>query len=98
MAYGEKTTYTEIAKCKISRNRNAVISVCSKGGFTLAQQLETQDNGELVHIFLKGAIHVDTMENLKHLRNTLNYVLKNIEEDKQEEDDWESIEEDDWDE
>lgn len=68
--------YTEICRAKIADTRNAVISRCSKGGFTLAQQLEVQENKAKTSVFLKGALHIDSLENLCELRNALNVVIK----------------------
>jgi len=68
--------YTEICRAKIAETRNAVISKCSKGGFTLAQQLEVQENKSKTSVFLKGALHIDSLESLCELRNALNVVIK----------------------
>lgn len=68
--------YTEICRARIAETRNAVISRCSKGGFTLAQQLEVQENKAKTSVFLKGALHIDSLESLCELRNALNVVIK----------------------
>lgn len=70
-------TYKEICRAKIANTRNAVISKCSKGGFTLAQQLEVQEGQNKTSVFLKGALHIDSLENLCELRNALNVVINN---------------------
>lgn len=69
-------TYKEICRAKIANTRNAVISKCSKGGFTLAQQLEVQEGQNKTSVFLKGALHIDSLESLCELRNALNVVIK----------------------
>lgn len=69
-------TYTEICRAKIANTRNAVISKCSKGGYTLAQQLEVQEDKAKTSVFLKGALHIDSLESLCELRNALNVVIQ----------------------
>ncbi len=69
-------SYKEICRAKIADTRNAVISKCSKGGFTLAQQLEVQEEKTKTSVFLKGALHIDSLESLCELRNALNVVIK----------------------
>lgn len=75
-----KTKYEEIAKAKISDNRNLVISSCSKGGYTLAQQLGIADGKATVSVFLKGAIHIGSREALEKVRDAINIALKQIDE------------------
>lgn len=69
--------YSEICRAKIAETRNAVISKCSKGGYTLAQQLEVQENKMKTSVFLKGALHIDSLESLCELRNALNVAINN---------------------
>ena len=59
-----KIEYNEISRAKVSDSRNIVISACSKGGFTIAQQLEAKENDKITSVFLKGAFHVDDMHGL----------------------------------
>lgn len=75
-----KTKYEEIAKAKISDNRNLVISSCSKGGYTLAQQLGIADGKATVSVFLKGAIHISNREALEKVRDAINIALRQIDE------------------
>lgn len=70
-------TYKEICRAKIANTRNAVISKCSKGGYTLAQQLEVQEGQNKTSVFLKGALHIDSLESLCELRNALNVIINN---------------------
>ena len=65
----EKITYKEIACAKVNENKSLVISECSKGGFTLGQKMTVEDNGKKIDIFLKGAIHLDSVESLENIRN-----------------------------
>ena len=39
-----KIAYNELSRAKVTDSRNIVISTCSKGGFTIAQQLEAKEN------------------------------------------------------
>lgn len=75
-----KTRYEEISRAKISDNRNLVISSCSKGGYTLAQQLAMPDGKATVSVFLKGAIHVKDRDALEKVRDAINIALKQIDE------------------
>lgn len=77
MAANSKVQYDEISKAKIAENRNLVISSCSKGGYTLAQQLKVSDTetSSSVSVFLKGAIHIKDKEALINVRDAINVVL-----------------------
>ena len=67
MAYG-KNTYSEIAKLPITYKRNIVVSKCSSGGYSIAQQSPIQEGDKTTWIYFKGAIHV---KDLEHLYNDL---------------------------
>lgn len=71
--------YKEIAKAKVSDARNIVISECSKGGFTIAQQLEAKEGDKTTTVFMKNAFHVDEVDGLRNLRDALNAVLYSLE-------------------
>ena len=71
----EKTRYDEITKARISDARNVVISTCSKGGYTIAQQMIARDGKSEVAVFMKGAIHVKDIEALEKIRDALNVVI-----------------------
>ena len=75
----EKANYSEISKAKVSESRNIVISSCSKGGFTVAQQLEVKEDGKSVNVFLKGAFHVETVEGLCAMRDAINLAIEKCE-------------------
>lgn len=83
-----KTVYTEIAKAQISKRRNIVISDCSRGGFTIAMQAIIQDEDMEVPVFMRGAFHVNDLQGLYNLRDTLNYVIQTVEAREEDEDDW----------
>lgn len=66
-----EVAYTEIAKCKVSKNRNVVVSSCSKGGYTIAQQIQVVEDGKIVSLFLKGAIMVKDVSALSDFAHML---------------------------
>ena len=70
----KKAHYTELSNAEITENRNIVISECSKGGFTVAQQLKADGT----KVFMKGALHIDNLEGLYNLRNALNIVIDKV--------------------
>lgn len=84
----EVIKYTEIAKAKISKARSIVISECSKGGITIAQQLDAVEDGEIVSVFLKGAFHIENVDSLIELRNAINYVIDKLENEQKDPEDW----------
>lgn len=75
----DRIEYKEIAKAKVSDARNIVISECSKGGFTIAQQLEAKEGDKTTTVFMKNAFHVDEVDGLRNLRDALNAVLYSLE-------------------
>lgn len=75
-----KVEYNEISRAKVTDSRNVVISVCSKGGFTIAQQLEAKENDKTTSVFLKGAFHVDDIHGLYNIRDAINLAIKVTEE------------------
>lgn len=81
-----KIEYTELSKAKILDSRNIVLSSCSKGGFTIAQQLEAKEEGKITTVFLKGAFHVDDIHGLYELRDAVNLAIKTSEENADESD------------
>lgn len=70
----KKAHYTELSNAEITENRNIVISECSKGGFTVAQQLKADGT----KVFMKGALHIDDLEGLYNLRNALNITIDKV--------------------
>jgi hypothetical protein len=70
------TEYKPIAKAQVKSNRSIVISECSKGGFTIAQQLDMVENGKVIPVYLKGAFHVDNVEGLTEIRDAINLVIE----------------------
>lgn len=73
--------YKELSKVKVTDARNVIISEYSKGGFTLAQQLEVEEAGKKVSVFMNGAIHIDNVEGLYKIRDAVNVAIKKIEDE-----------------
>lgn len=86
-----RTQYRELSKAKVTDTRNAVISECSRGGFTIAQQIEAKEAGCVTTLFMKNAIQVDSIERLVDFRNAINVAIKMAEDDVNE-----SFDDDDW--
>lgn len=85
-----KVEYSEISRAKVTDSRNIVISNCSKGGFTIAQQLEAKENDKTTSVFLKGAFHVDDIHGLYNIRDAVNLAIKITEENSNDETDWDN--------
>lgn len=85
-----KIDYTEISRAKVTDSRNIIISSCSKGGFTIAQQLEAKENDKTTFVFLKGAFHVDDLHGLYNIRDAINLAIKVTEESLAEDADWDN--------
>ena len=75
MAAKSRVEYNEVSRAKISDSRNIVISTCSKGGYTIAQQLVAQEDGKTTSVFMKGAFHVDDVHGLYELRDAINLAI-----------------------
>lgn len=75
MVAKSKIEYSEISRAKVSDSRNIVISACSKGGYTIAQQLVAQEDGKTTSVFMKGAFHVDDIRGLYELRDAVNFAI-----------------------
>lgn len=85
-----KVEYAEISRAKVTDSRNIVISNCSKGGFTIAQQLEAKENDKTTAVFLKGAFHIDDVHGLYNLRDAINLAIKVTEENAKDETEWDN--------
>lgn len=83
-----KIEYTELSRAKVTDSRNIVISSCSKGGFTVAQQLQAKENNKTTSVFLKGAFHVEDVNGLYNLRDAVNVAIKMAEESGPNDEDW----------
>lgn len=74
-----KSEYREISRGKVTPTRSVVVSTYSNAGYTLAQQIQAQENDNTISMFLKGAFHVDDIEGLKVIRDTINIAIEKIE-------------------
>lgn len=83
-----RVEYKELSRAKVTDSRNIVVSNCSKGGFTIAQQLEAKENDKTTAVFLKGAFHVDDIHGLYNVRDALNLAISIAEENSNEDADW----------
>lgn len=72
---GNNIKYTPVAKARVNKNRSIVISECSRGGYTLAQQLDVVEDDNIIPVYLKGAFHVDSVDGLVELRDAVNLVI-----------------------
>lgn len=84
-----KVEYKELARANVTDSRSIVISSCSRGGFTIGQQIQVKEAERTMNMFIKGAFHVKNMEGLYNLRDAVNMAISTIEEEKKmdEEDD-----------
>ena len=85
-----KIEYVELSRAKVTESRNIIISNCSKGGFTIAQQLEAKENDKVTSVFMKGAFHVEDIHGLYNLRDAVNLAIKISEEIIESEDEWDN--------
>ena len=85
-----KVEYVELARAKVTDSRNIVISDCSKGGFTIAQQLEAKENDKTTSVFMKGAFHVEDIHGLYNLRDAINLAIKISEEKAEDNESWDN--------
>lgn len=83
-----KVEYHELSRAKVTDSRNIVISNCSKGGFTIAQQLEAKENDKTTSVFMKGAFHVEDIHGLYNFRDAINLAIKISEENSEDSDAW----------
>lgn len=86
-----KKQYHEIAKASISDKRNLVISNCSTGGFTIAQQTLIKEGDKETWMFYRGAISVKDLEHLYNVRDAINIAIQKIEEQIEEDKAWDSV-------
>ena len=89
-----KAEYKQLSKAKISKNRNLVISECSKGGFTIAQQVVVSDDVSEVSLFMKGAYHVADFDSLVAVRDAFDEAIGAVMRDSEGDDGEDDI---DWD-
>ena len=83
-----KIEYHELSRAKVTDSRNIVISNCSKGGFTIAEQLEAKENDKTNQKKMKGEFHVEDIHGLYNLRDAVNLAIKISEENSEDSDAW----------
>lgn len=88
MAQKNRIEYRELSRAKVTDSRNIIISGCSKGGFTIAQQLEAKEGDKITSVFMKGAFHVEDIHGLYNLRDAVNLAIKISEEGSSDEEAW----------
>lgn len=75
-----KIDYTEISSASVTEKRDIVISTCSKGGFTVAQRMDTEEeNNKITSLYLKGAFHINDINGLYNLRDAINLAINKVE-------------------
>ena len=71
-----KSNFIELSNSALSSKRQAVISRLDDGSYTIGQRLEVKDGDKTMNVFLKGALHAESLEALQKLRDAINVVLK----------------------
>lgn len=76
-----RLSYTELCKAKIKEKRNVVISETynSDGlfmGYSVTEQLVTEENGREVAVFLKNSLGILDESGILALSDALNYVVE----------------------
>lgn len=77
--FSSEDKFKQIASGKISKCRNVVVSEHSGGGYTVAQQLEVDEEGTQTKVFMKGAFHIESIADLVTMRDVINLAVKKIE-------------------
>lgn len=75
----KRIEYSEISSATITEKRKIVISTCNKGGFTVAQRLDTEEEGKITQLYLKGAFHINDKSGLYNLRDAVNMAISKVE-------------------
>ncbi len=89
-----KAEYEQLSSARVTKSKNIVVSKCSKGGFTIAQQLVVSDDQNEVSVFLKGAYHIRDIDALIAVRDAIDEAIGKVMESEEG-----SVEDDvDWDE
>lgn len=72
--------YTKLSSALIQDKKSLVISECSKGGYTLAQQVVfVEEDGKKRNLYLSGAVHINSIDGLRNLRDAINVAIEKIE-------------------
>lgn len=82
-----RVEYEKLSYAKVSKSKNIVVSKCSRGGFTIAQQLVVSDDQNEVFVFLKGAYHIKDLDALIAVRDAIDEAIQKVEDEGIEEED-----------
>lgn len=88
MSNNKNIEYKEISSAKVTEKRTIVISSCSKGGFTIAQRMDVEENDKTTPIYMKGAFHIDSVNGLYSLRDAINLAIEDSEQNEKSNVDW----------
>lgn len=88
MPNNKNIEYKEISSAKVTEKRTIVISSCSKGGFTIAQRMDVEENDKTTPIYMKGAFHIDSVNGLYSLRDAINLAIEDSEQNEKSNVDW----------
>ena len=71
-----RLTYKELSKCKFKEQRNVVISEAfdkenKSLGYSVAEQLVTEEDGKEIKVFLKGGLGIVDAEGLVQLKEAV---------------------------
>ena len=71
-----RLTYKELSKCKFKEQRNVVISEAfdrenKSLGYSIAEQLVTEEDGKEIKVFLKGGLGIVDAEGLLQLKEAI---------------------------
>lgn len=85
-----KLRFKQLASVKIGDSRSLVISSVndSADGFTIAQQLNVQERGKTISVFLKGGIQIPDVQSLVDIRDAINVALARLSDVQDGENDW----------
>lgn len=74
----ERISYRTLASAQVTNTKRLVISSCSKGGFTIAQQVVVKDpdEGSEMTMFMRGAIHVKDLNALAEVAEAFEEAIK----------------------
>lgn len=80
---GRGLKYNELASCRLSETRRAVISEASKNGeligISLGEQLTVEENGRETRVFMKSGMSLLSVNGLFELRDTLIEACQKLE-------------------
>ena len=74
----QKISYRTLASAQVTNTKRLVVSSCSKGGFTIAQQVIVRDpdDGNEITMFMRGAIHVKDLNALAEVAEAIEEAIR----------------------